>query len=148
MKYTILLFLIFITSLNLNAQQNKIGVRYGLGWHFVNGKTFSNTPNLGSIISFNYELERSNKTYFQFEISYEERGFQTEKMIFENQEAYLKFNYNYLAFPVKWGFKSRSEGRSYMSGRFGLVPSVLLSAKTKEILFGEVNTMNVTDRVS
>lgn len=35
MKYIIILLLSFTTAINLNAQQNKIGMRYGLGWHNI-----------------------------------------------------------------------------------------------------------------
>lgn len=148
---------VWISTIPVFGQNHLIGLKGGINWTNVNSSNFiSNNDNrTGFNGGLTYEYRFNNHFNLGIDFLYFQKGF-TNDIIFTDEngiptgeKATSVFNYDYLSFPVKGGFFIGDKISGFVN--LGLVPSILINAKTTEPeIVGFVNekTTDVTDRVT
>ena len=159
MRNTFLLFLT-ITTITVSGQNRFIGFKGGANrTNVTESNFFMKNRNYRTGLALGLTYDYIFKKYFSVsaDIIYNQRGF-TNKIIFTDVlgiptgiNVITKFNYDYVATPLKVGF---NYGKSvYGFANIGLTPSILVNAKTITPaidLNGTIiprETSNVTGRV-
>ena len=153
----IITVLIIVFSIPVFGQNHVIGLMSGMNWTNVNSSNFitNNENRTGFNGGLTYEYKLNNKYSLGMDLLYFQKGFASD-IIFRDdtgnptgEKATLVFNYDYLSFPIKGGFFIGNKISGFIS--LGLVPSILINAKTTEPkIEGFINekTTDVTDRVT
>ena len=160
MKNIILAITLTLATLTVAGQNHSVGIKGGASWSNVSSKNFprQNDSRQGITGGFTYEYIFPKRVTVGADLIYSQRGFTNEIMHTDdlgNQtsgKATLEFTYDYLSLPIKIGYTT--DGNLYSFGNIGLVPSLLIDAKTRRPTFdngGRVTgteTIDITDRVT
>jgi hypothetical protein len=147
-------------AINGKAQVHSIGIQGGLNFTNISAKdVFENTDNrTGFIGGLKYEFLVSQKYSLGADIFYSQQGF-LDGMILKDEtgnptgeSAELKFYYDYLALPMKFGYTFGKKLK--ITPKIGMQPSFLISAKTTLPKFSDTGdltgeeTIDVKENVS
>ena len=132
----ILLIGLILFSMNVIGQVHSIGVQGGVNLSNYTSKIdFGDTEFRTGILSgFNYEYLYKGKYTLGADLLYSQQGFKEDLKFYIVEEdvfrtSLLKFNYNYLSLPVKFGYTIGHQLKGFV--KMGICPSVLLNAKVK-----------------
>lgn len=146
-----------LLSYPIFSQDHFLGLKGGVNWTDIQ---MTNLPKnndfrqgIHSGITYQYSL---NKNYnIGVDFLYYQKGF-SNKVIFTDElgnstgeESILRFNYDYLSFPIKWGYEIGKKFSGFAN--LGIVPSYLISSNviTPEINeFLKEETHYTTDKVN
>jgi hypothetical protein len=154
-KIFIALFL--ISSIPLFGQNHVIGLKGGINLTNVNSSIFkdNNDNRTGFNCGLTYEYRLKNNIYIGIDLLYFQKGF-TDDMIFTDdtgnptgEKATFIYNYDYLSVPIKGGFLIGDKISGFVN--LGVVPSILINAKTVEPAIEGItneNTIDLTDQVT
>lgn len=156
----IFLIILTISTLNAAGHNHWIGLKGGVNLGNAISRNFlsQNGSRTGLVAGMTYEHLFKNQVSVGADLIYNQRGF-TNGIVFTDDlgnpmdgKFTSKFNYNYLSLPFKAGFNFGN--KLYGFANIGVVPSLLLSAKTISPTFNSSShlvgseTTKVTNRVS
>lgn len=153
---TALLIILTLVTIEATAQNQFFGVKGGASWANVNSNFANKTDHRGGVTGgITYEYFLRQRFSVGAEAVYHQRGFTISTEVPVGEKATTDYRYNYLSIPIKAGFTNLKGGNKVFTFvKAGIVPSLLLNAKTKTPTFDDGNrisgtkTVNVTDRVS
>jgi len=150
----ILIIILALTTLEVAAQNHLIGVKGGVNRTNVTSDFSGQTDHrLGVSGGIAYEYFLKQRFSIGADLIYNQRGFTSDLTTPTNEKITLKYNYDYLSVPVKAGYYNRTI-KIFDFVKLGLIPSLLINAKTKTPKFdtnGKITgteTFNVTNTVS
>jgi len=143
---TLLIIILTLTTIAASAQNNLIGITGGANWTNVTSSNFLNNTDYrhGVSAGINYEYFIKERFSIGSDVIYIQRGFTDDVIMPNGGEATTKYDYNYLAVPVKTGFYN-GRNKIFDFVKVGLIPSLLIDAKTSTPTFA---TEEITNRVS
>ncbi len=157
MRKIIITILTIVFSIPVFGQNHFFGLKGGMSWTNVNSTNFiSNNDNrTGFNGGLTYEYHLNTKFNLGMDLLYVQKGF-TNDIVFTDdtgnptgEKATSEFNYDYLSFPIKGGLVIGDRISGFIN--LGLVPSVLIDAKTIEPAIEGImdkTTYDVTDKVT
>ncbi len=150
-----------LTTVSISVSgQSLIGIKGGLNFTNVSSSNFieNNDSRTGFSGGLSYEYFLKENHSISFDLVINQRGF-THELIFTDsqgnptgQKSVSEFNYDYLSLPIKTGIYLGQKISAF--GNIGVVPSILVNAKTKmapfesDGLYFPGGTNDVTEQVS
>lgn len=139
-----------IVSLNVLGQNHLFGLKGGLNLTNISSSNFMNDTDSRTGFSggLSYEYILDNRVSFGADIIFNQRGFSNDLIVRDNfgnptgEVITTHFNYDYLSIPIRTG-KYFGE-KTFGFGQIGIVPSILMDAKT----IPGSDAAIVTDRVT
>lgn len=130
----LLLIIIALTSISVKGQ-SLIGIKGGLNLTDISSDIFTeNSSRTGFSGGLTYEHFLTNKISIGADFVYNQRGYNS-KIFYRDPmnnplgTGTIESNYDYLSLPIKAGVIFG--GKIYGFGNIGLVPSIIVNAKTK-----------------
>jgi hypothetical protein len=131
-----LLFILLIgISIGASGQVQSIGIQSGINFTNLTGDMFNGSKcRTGIIGGFNYELLFKNNYTIGTDVLYSQQGFVDKVTLTDEHgnaigtEASLKYYYDYLSIPIKYGYTKGQKLKSFV--KIGIYPSFLLSAES------------------
>jgi hypothetical protein len=157
MKKAIFLIL-SICSLQSAGQKHIIGLKGGANRANIYSRNFLDDykSRRGFAGGLTYEYLYKEHLVYSIEAIYNQRGI-VGNIELRDEEGHrtgelkdVKFNYNYISFPLKFGLKIGNKFSAL--GNFGIIPSILLEAKSIAPVYDSAGgsfvtlTVNVTDK--
>jgi len=150
----ILFFILLFSSISICAQKHQVGLKASVNYSKVSPKLIQSNYLLRSTFGLVYSLKLNKKLRFGVEVLYEGRGNGAEFIWTDENaeilgEEMIKFQYNYVAVPVKFGLVVNE--KSNTSVNIGIVPSVNIEFNVvRELLepsvsFNEISSPNKFD---
>ena len=148
---TLIMLLIF--PLPVVGQNHFLGLKGGVNWTNATS-TFlvDNNNRTGFSGGLTYEYRLKKHFIIGADLLYLQNGF-TNDITFTDkngnpigEKGRSDFNYDYISFPLKGGFIMGNRIEGFVN--LGIVPSILIDAKTVVPTFDGHETFNVTDRVT
>ena len=143
-KIKVFLFtlIIIIFSINMTGQNHFLGIKNGISWSNTS-PPFSDNSNYRKAFNggITYDYFFDNNLSLSCDFIYNQRGWIDEfnYIIVETQPiektACIKYNYNYLSFPLQIGFNFGDKLSGFAN--IGIIPSVLLEANIISPSFDE-----------
>jgi len=143
----LLLFILLASSLVAVGQKHFIGVRGGVNLSNVNQEysVINTSSEPGFSGGLTYDFHFKEHITMGADLLYFQNGFGLKTFYLSTQPATItdSFNYNYLSLPLKSGITVGNTFSGFLN--LGLIPSVILNAKTTTSSSMGSETWDVTD---
>jgi len=146
----IISILLTVISINTFGQIQTIGILSGVNQTNITSKSFENSNfKPGFAGGFCYELIFNNNYTVGADLLYSQQGFIDQDPIDDNptNKYDLKYYFDYLSVPLKFGYGFTESGKLKSSIKIGVSPSFLLNAKSTILIFDSLGSITGTDKI-
>jgi hypothetical protein len=130
-------FLFILISTFALGQNHFVGLQSGLNFTSVkpNEDLENSSMRTGFIGGVTYDLKFSNRYQIGIGLLYSQKGFNDKPIYVEDENVYvldekIKMNYDYLSFPIKFGYEMGN--RIKIIPKIGIIPALLVKANHKD----------------
>jgi len=130
-------FLFILISTIALGQNHFVGIQSGLNFTSVkpNEDLENSSMRTGFIGGVTYDLKFTNRYQIGIGLLYSQQGFNDKPIYVEDENVYvldekIKMNYDYLSFPIKFGYEMGN--RIKIIPKIGIIPAYLVKANHKD----------------